>query len=582
MNKKLLMLLALPLLLTGCSNGGNGGEFEGLTLTIYNCEDYISNGEDDSEDLIADFEEMYGCKVNYYTYDVNETMYNQFKLQQEGTYDLICTSDYMIQKMIKEGLVNKMENISENVPNYDQFASTQVRNKLKQMKVTVDGEESNLDEYAVGYMWGTLGLTYDPSYTDTIREDIKSWDILWDEEYANISTIKNSMRDAYVVGLMHYFGSKEEYANLRNAYLQNPSEENAKAYNDYIQDVFDLKLDGSEASIAENNEKINIVKDELISVKDNIFGFETDAGKLDMVEGSKIKINLAWSGDAVYSMYTALDEADKVLEYYVPDDGANIWYDAWFMPKGIKQENVELAYKFLDFISSPESAAANMDYIGYTPFITGSEVYQYVAESYGAQVFTEGTCYYAYDEEEDFMDLVVYDNKLYLCIQDTDGEIVPTNAEYFECLDIEDPNEELDLEYQDMISYNGKIYQCYEDSATSLDELEEVEPYDLTHIFGNCTGHDELIYAWAGYENMLECQYPSQDIITRCAIMNDFGDYNAQVIIMWGQIKAYTNMTPYYVFLICFVVIVLGLSLTFYVKKRLSSHYKRSKIKKAK
>ena len=78
--------------------------FEGQTLTIFNVEDYISTGEDDYADTIGDFEEKYGVKVNYYTYDTNETMYNQFKLNN-GLYDLICTSDYMIQKLIKEDLV---------------------------------------------------------------------------------------------------------------------------------------------------------------------------------------------------------------------------------------------------------------------------------------------------------------------------------------------------------------------------------------------------------------------------------------------------------------------------------------------
>ena len=75
--------------------------FKGQTLTIYNVEDYISQGEEGYVDIIGNFEKEYGVKVNYYTYDTNETMYNQFTLQKEGTYDLICTSDYMIQKMIK-------------------------------------------------------------------------------------------------------------------------------------------------------------------------------------------------------------------------------------------------------------------------------------------------------------------------------------------------------------------------------------------------------------------------------------------------------------------------------------------------
>ena len=101
--KKLNLILPILLIsscLTGCSSSNNG-EYEGKTLTIYNCEDYIAQGDDALIDIIGEFEKKYGCKVNYYTYDTNETMYNQFSLQKEGTYDLICASEYMVQKMVK-------------------------------------------------------------------------------------------------------------------------------------------------------------------------------------------------------------------------------------------------------------------------------------------------------------------------------------------------------------------------------------------------------------------------------------------------------------------------------------------------
>lgn len=127
-------------------------------MTIYNSSDYI----DDS--LIDEFEERYNCRVNYYTFDTNETMYNQFTLQPEGTYDLICTSDYMIQRMVREGLLQSFD-IAEDCPVYDQYASQEVRGKLKGMLADTDGDgvkDTSLDAYAAGYMWGTLGIIYDP------------------------------------------------------------------------------------------------------------------------------------------------------------------------------------------------------------------------------------------------------------------------------------------------------------------------------------------------------------------------------------------------------------------------------------
>ena len=256
--KKLNLILPILLIsscLTGCSSSNNG-EYEGKTLTIYNCEDYIAQGDDALIDIIGEFEKKYGCKVNYYTYDTNETMYNQFTLQKEGTYDLICTSDYMIQKLIKEELVIPMDDFNTHIPNYEKYAAKSLREKLRQMEVSYKGNTVNLDEFAVGYMWGTLGIIYDPSYTDTIEEDVKSWDVFWDTDYKYVISIKNSIRDAFVVGLMHGYSKSDEFIELMNNYLNNPTLENQSKYNEMIQDIFDFKLDGSLESSNENYEKI--------------------------------------------------------------------------------------------------------------------------------------------------------------------------------------------------------------------------------------------------------------------------------------------------------------------------------------
>lgn len=526
-------------------------DFNGRSLTIYNCADYID------EALIEAFEDEYNCKINYYTYDTNETMYNQLTLQPEGTYDLVCTSDYMIQRMIREGLVEKI-NIQEDLPTYDKYVSKVARNKISSLYADTneDGvKDTSLDEYAAGYMWGTLGIIYDPYCSDTIREDVKSWDIFWDEKYTDLISIKNSMRDTFVVGLMHaYKGSdvtnqediltpaREAFlAELNNASTEEEKELARNKYNKVIQDTFDLIINEEDyAPILE------IVKQELISLKQNIFGFEVDSGKNDIITG-KIKMNLAWSGDAVYSIDQAYEQSEKVLEYYVPDDGSNVWYDGWTLPKGSDRE---LAFEFIEYLSTPENAAQNMNYIGYTSFIACDEVFDLVSSWYGVSEYNSTSKYYAsyYDEEEDVevdANVVMYNNKFYECIKDTTNND-PLNEEYWTEID----KEELGL----------------------LDEA-----YDLSYFFkGNVTeGRSTLIYPYDGSLNQLETQYPSIDTIARCAVMNDFEEANADVVIMWGQVKAYTNMLPYYIFLssvLAFVVIAFTVSI---IKKQKSTRNKR-------
>lgn len=579
--KKLFVLLnvfLITLCLTVETKASDQNKFKGQTLTIYNVEDYISQGLDDSVDLISKFEEEYGVKVNYYTYDTNETMYNQFKLQKEGTYDLICTSDYMIQKMIKEGLVMPMDNYKDVIPNYERYASHALRTKLRQMEVTYHEKTVNLDDFAVGYMWGTLGIVYDPETSDTICDDVKSWDVFWNTKYANTISLKNSVRDAFVVGLMHSYSKSDEFQKLMNEYLENPTEEVLLRYNELVQEIFDFKLDGSNASDKENLTKIQKVKEELISVKKNIFGFEVDSGKNDIITG-KIKMNLAYSGDAVYSIDTARDEADKRLEYYVPLDGSNIWYDAWTLPVGA---NKELAYCFLNFLSDPKNASDNMDYIGYTPYIVGDDLFTLTGSWYGACDFSKNSSYYASDET-----LVIYNDLLYRVIKDVEkgdldkngNVITPDNTEYFECLEFDSDSV---YEEDDMVSYHGKIYNCIKTTTKGItpdntEYFELNEGYDLSHLYEGMLeeGRRMVIYPCPGYENELEAQYPSEYTISRCAIMNDFGSYNEQVVIAWGQIKAYTNMVPIYIFLSIVIVLFIALFTIYFVNKKINLKYKK-------
>ncbi len=512
-------------------------------IVIFNCEDYID------EELIAEFEEEYQCKVNYYTYDTNETMYNQFTLQPEGTYDLICASDYMVQRMIREGLVEPID-IAAECPIYNQFTDPHsgVREKLASMQVDTDGDglkDASLDQYAVGYMWGTLGIIYDPLYKDA-SEDVHSWNIFWNEKYKNVISIKNSMRDTFVVGLMHAYNTlnerkeKEDLSKAEIAFID--AVEKAVVEGDIsktIQNIFDLVL-----TVEDYAPILEVVKEELIALKKNIFGFEVDSGKNDIITG-KIKMNLAWSGDAVYS----IDEGavvGKTLEYYVPDEGSNVWYDGWTLPKGA---NRDLACKFLDFISDPERAARNMDYIGYTSFISGADVFDFVAYKYGVVDYHEDAFYYGpYEDEEtgEIVDgsVVFYQDKYYRCIQESEeGYPAPTDTTYWEEIEAPDLGKDYDLSY---------IFSPFFENERSA-----------------------IIHPFLEAENQLYTQYPDEETLKRCAVMNDFEKANDDVIIMWGQLRAYTNMVPYYVILSTAVVVILTFALYRFIKKEKSSRNKR-------
>lgn len=333
-------------------------------LRIFNWEDYIAEAEDGDEeafDTLRAFEEYYlaaygkSVEVQYETFATNEDMYNIIKLNG-ANYDLIAPSDYMIQRMIREDMLEEYsvgeDGTYELVPNYSEFASKYHQNLF---------EEAGWTNYAIGYMWGTFGLLYNQEVSATVSEDMQSWSVLWDGLYNKKISIKDSMREAYLVGLFKVY--QEELLALADEYADgtlSAADYNAEL-NDLLNDV--------------DPETIKKVDTELRALKQNIYGLEVDQGKNDMIKGT-IAVNTAWSGDAVYSIYQAAEEVgNDVLRYAIPVEGSNIWFDGWVMPKGA---NTELAQAFVNFISDPEVAIENMDYIGYTTFIAGDEVLDYV------------------------------------------------------------------------------------------------------------------------------------------------------------------------------------------------------------
>ncbi len=339
-------------------------------LRVYNWQDYINEGLDDDGEKVddsvielweADYFERTGkrVRVQYDTFETNETMLNTLRTGKTQ-YDLVCPSDYIIQKMLIETQSGVDENIMiekydlSKMPNYNANCSPYIRDIFDRYGWT---------DYAVGYMWGSVGIVYNP---ETVREeDVKTWDILWNPDYKNKITCKDTSRDAYVIGLLKVY--EDELRANRAAYDKGEitGEELQRRTHQIVNRVEDQDIYKVEAALKE--------------MKDNIYGFEADSGKTDIVSG-KITANVAWSGDAVYAMDLAEEEDNKYLNYVVPDEGSTIWFDGWVMPKGA---NVELAQDFVDFLCRPEIAARNVEYIGYTSVVAGDELFELVYDWYG-------------------------------------------------------------------------------------------------------------------------------------------------------------------------------------------------------
>ncbi len=385
-------------------------------LTIYNVEEYID------EDLLVEFENYYEktydekIKVVYNTYETNETMLNNIKTGKTQ-YDLICPSDYTIQKMIKEDMLIKFDMNEDNltykyINNYNDFASSYI----KELFI-----EKNWQEYAIPYMWGTMGIVYNIDTIDKI-EDMHSWLSLWDKEYYKRFTIKNSVRDTYFVGIADAY--YDELIAAKSLYEANGD---AKAYNKRVTEIFNYCED----------EHIKEIEKSLISLKNNAFGLEVDSGKNDVSTG-KIDINFAWSGDAVYAIDLA-DENGINLNYVIPDEGSNIWFDGWVMPKGADKE---LAQRFVDFICSPNSAIKNMEYIGYTSAIAGDDVFNYISESYSGEsdsIIPYDLSYFFNGTLSEGKDAIIY-------INENDRYIIsaqyPTEEETYRCAIMQDFGEQ--------------------------------------------------------------------------------------------------------------------------------------------
>lgn len=303
--KKVICVVLSLLLAVSCPAGLSGcGSSKKTTLYVYNWGQYISEGDDGSLDVIAAFEEAYpNIRVQYSTYDSNEIMYS--KLANGGiTVDVIIPSDYMIGRMVQEGMLEELN--FDNIPNY-QYIDDAFKN------TSYDPE----NKYSVPYTWGTVGIIYNTKYVD--EADVTGWELLWNEKYAGKILMFDNSRDAF--GIAEYL----------LGYDVNTTDE--------------AELQACSAKLAEQKPVVQQY------VMDQIF---------DAMENEEAWIAPYYAGD-----YLTMVEENPDLAFYRPTaQGYNMFIDAMCIPTCCQEK--EAAEAFINFLCSPEISSANMAFLGYS------------------------------------------------------------------------------------------------------------------------------------------------------------------------------------------------------------------------
>ena len=293
--------LVLIIAVLAVYQGGAGGAdrpFEGQTLHIYNWGEYTG------ENIIPDFEEETGAKVVMENFDSNEQMY--IKVANGEPYDILVPSDYMIQRLIEEGYLQKLDKSKLNC--------------MEKLSDAVKGLPYDPDnDYSVPYFWGTVGIVYDKTKVDIEDLEREGFNIFLDEKYKGDVYLYDSERDSFMMALkaLGYSMNTEDEAELQEAYEW------------LVRCVETMDTE--------------IVTDEIID---------------NMAQGRKA-LGLIYSGDATYVM-----AENENMGYYMPESGTNLWSDAMVIPKNA--QNPDLAHAFINFASDYDGAYDNSSYVGYT------------------------------------------------------------------------------------------------------------------------------------------------------------------------------------------------------------------------
>lgn len=303
MKKRLAMAMAVVMilsLLAGCSGSSSEGQYkagENGVVKVYNWGDYID------DEVIDMFEKETGIQVIYGMFENNEEMYTIIETGG-AVYDVVCPSDYMIEKMIANGLVQEIN--WDNVPNISNIGETHM-----EQAATFDPG----NKYAVPYTYGTLGIMYN---TTMVEEEPTSWSALWDEQYEKSIVMYESVRDSLTpaLKLLGYSLNTTDEAELQEATQM------------------------------------------LIEQKPLVYSYVMDQIKDLMING-EVALGLAYSGEVL-----AIQEENEDIAFVVPDEGSNYYMDAWVIPSNA--ENKENAEAWINFLCRPDIAQKNFEYITYS------------------------------------------------------------------------------------------------------------------------------------------------------------------------------------------------------------------------
>lgn len=302
-----MLLLLMSFALAGCDMFAQEEEEGEDILYVYSWGDYLS------EDVLEQFEEETGIHVVLDEYDTNESMYPRIAEGAEA-YDILCPSDYMINKLIHNELLQPLD--FGKLPNARKYIGKDFFDQSK----AFDSE----GKYTVPYCWGTVGIMYNTSLVD---EPVDSWAILWNEKYRDNILMQDSARDAIMIP---------------------------------------LKLMGKSMNTMS---EANLVKarDMLIDQKPLVQAYGVDDIR-DKLSSGEAALGVIFSGEAINLM-----EANPDLKFQpAPKEGTNVWIDGWVIPRNAR--HVENAHKFIDFMCRPDIAAANFEELGYsTPNVTVRE-----------------------------------------------------------------------------------------------------------------------------------------------------------------------------------------------------------------
>ncbi|MDO4488823.1 MAG: ABC transporter substrate-binding protein [Eubacteriales bacterium] len=339
-------------LLAGCGSNGSSdtatqaanastdsGKYSGQTLHFYNPGEYIG------EDVISNFEKKFGCRVLMDNFDSNESMY--IKVANGDKYDVIVPSDYMIERLMQEDLLQPLD--LSKITCFDKLDKTVLAN------MEFDAEH----KYAVPYFWGSVGIVYDTTKVDEADLEAEGYGIFKNQKYKGDIYLYDSERDSLMMALKYlgYSMNTNDEAELNEAY-------------EFLLEVV-------------NTMEPEIVTDEIID---------------NMAQGRKA-LGLLYSGDAAY----VLSENEN-MGFYMPETGTNLWIDAMVIPKNA--QNVELAHEWINYISSYEAALDNSVTVGYTS--PNVEVFEELSGEGGEY---EGISAYVPSRENENDEVFHYDEK---------------------------------------------------------------------------------------------------------------------------------------------------------------------------